>query len=246
MSKKIALLIPCYNEEACVDKVIDSITQELPEYYLVMVNDGSTDDTARLIREKAEKNDHVILLDLSINLGIGGAVQTAFRYAAAKGFDYAVKVDGDGQHPVSEIHKLLTPLYEDKADMTIGSRFLEKEGFQSTFCRRIGIVFFRYLISFLINQKITDNTSGFRAYNRQALEFAQNHYPSFDYPEPEEVVLMAKNGFRVSEVPTQMASRQGGVSSISPLKAAYYMCKVFFSVHMAALRPAVRSQEGSR
>ena len=243
MSKKTALLIPCYNEEKCVGGVIDAIARELPEYFMIMVNDGSVDDTAQIIREKAEKNDHVILLDLPLNLGIGGAVQTAFRYAAANGFDYAVKVDGDGQHPASEINKLLAPLLEGRADMVIGSRFLEKEGFQSTFCRRIGIHFFRLLISLLVRQKITDNTSGFRAYNRCALEFASNHYPSFDYPEPEEVVLMARNGFRIAEIPIQMECRQGGVSSISPLKAAYYMCKVCFSVLMAAFRPAVYRKE---
>ena len=210
---------------------------------MIMVNDGSVDNTAKIIREKAEKNDHVILIDLPLNLGIGGAVQAAFRYAAVNGFDYAVKVDGDGQHPASEINKLLVPLLENRADMVIGSRFLEKEGFQSTFCRRIGIVFFKYLISVLVRQKITDNTSGFRAYNRRAMEFARNHYPSFDYPEPEEVVLMAKNGFRISEIPIQMECRQGGVSSISPLKAAYYMLKVGFSVLMAAIRPAVRRKD---
>ena len=240
MNTKTALLIPCYNEEKCVADVIDAITRELPDCFMIMVNDGSVDKTAQIIRRKAEENDHVILLDLPLNLGIGGAVQTAFRYAAANGFGFAVKVDGDGQHPASEINKLLAPLLENKADMVIGSRFLEKEGFQSTFCRRFGILFFRFLISLLVGQTITDNTSGFRAYNRRALEFAQNHYPSFDYPEPEEVVLMAKNGFRISEIPIQMECRQGGVSSISPRKAAYYMCKVCFSVLMAALRPAVR------
>ena len=243
MNKKTALLIPCYNEEKCVGSVIDAIAQGLPECFMIMVNDGSTDRTAQIIREKAAENDHVILLDLPLNLGIGGAVQTAFRYAALNGFDYAVKVDGDGQHPASEINKLLAPLREDRADIVIGSRFLEKEGFQSTFCRRIGINFFRCLNSLLIRQKITDNTSGFRAYNRCALEFAQNHYPAFDYPEPEEVVLMAKNGFRITEIPIQMECRLGGVSSISPLKAAYYMLKVCFSVLMAALRPAVRRKD---
>lgn len=239
MNGKTALLMPCYNEEACIADVIDSIVQHRPDVYLVMVNDGSMDATAKIIREKSRSNDHVILLDLPINLGIGGAVQTAFRYVAGQDFDYAVKVDGDGQHPVNEIDKLLVPLYENRADMVIGSRFLEKEGFQSTFCRRIGISFFRILNSLLIGQKITDNTSGFRAYNRAAIEFAKDHYPSFDYPEPEEVVLMAKNGFRIMETPTQMASRQGGKSSISPLKASYYMLKVCFSAIMAALRQPV-------
>ena len=240
MSKtKLALIIPCYNEEKCVADVIDAITRELPDCFMIMVNDGSVDKTAQIIRRKAEENDHVILLDLPLNLGIGGAVQTAFRYAAANGFDFAVKVDGDGQHPASEINKLLAPLLENKADMVIGSRFLEKEGFQSTLCRRMGIAFFRVVNSLLIGQTVTDNTSGFRAYNRRALNFAEDNYPAFDYPEPEEVILMAKNGFKILEVPVVMASRQGGTSSISPLKAVYYMLKVFFAVLMAAFRPRV-------
>lgn len=240
MKKKTALLIPCYNEENCIEGVISSITTMLPEMYLVIVNDSSTDKTAQIVRKLAEHSDRIILLDLPINLGIGGAVQTAFRYAARNGFDYAVKVDGDGQHPADQIPKLLAALEENDADMVIGSRFLRKEEFQSTFCRRLGIVFFRCINSLLIRQVITDNTSGFRAYSRQALEFAENHYPAFDYPEPEEVVLMARNGFRVMEIPVRMVCRQGGVSSISPLKAAYYMLKVFFSVLMAAFRPAIR------
>ena len=240
---KIALLIPCYNEEACIENLIKSVVDSLPEVYLVIVNDCSKDNTARIVRRAAEGNDHVVLLDLPINLGIGGAVQTAFRYAARNGFDYAVKVDGDGQHPIDQLPQLLAPLKDNSADMVIGSRFLEKEGFQSTFFRRIGINFFRLLNSLLIGQKITDNTSGFRAYNRKAICFAEEYYPAFDYPEPEEVILMAKNGFRVKEVPTRMLCRQGGVSSISPIKAAYYMLKVCFSVLMAASRKAVVKKE---
>lgn len=239
MNKKTALLIPCYNEEKCIAGVIESITKMLPDMYLVIVNDASKDNTAKIVAEAANVNDHIILLDLPTNLGIGGAVQTAFRYAARNGFDYAVKVDGDGQHPANQIEKLLTVLVENKADMVIGSRFILKEKFQSTFCRRIGIYFFRFVNSLLIGQTITDNTSGFRAYNRKALEFAEENYPSFDYPEPEEVVLMAKNGFRIAEIPVQMECRQGGVSSISPIKAMYYMMKVFFAVLMTAFRPPV-------
>ena len=239
MDGKTALLMPCYNEEACIARVIESVTRQLPEVWLIMVNDGSTDNTAALIREYAVKNDHVVLLDLPVNLGIGGAVQTAFRYASRNGFDYAVKVDGDGQHPAAQIPELIEVLRRDGADMVIGSRFLKKEGFQSTFLRRLGIAFFRTLNSLLIGQRVTDNTSGFRAYSRRAILFAEKYYPSFDYPEPEEVILMAKNGFKIVEIPTVMASRQGGTSSISPLKAVYYMLKVFFSVIMAALRPPV-------
>lgn len=243
MNKKIALLIPCYNEESCISNVICSIEECLPEVYMIIVNDASTDRSAEIVRAAAKGNDHVVLLDLPGNLGIGGAVQTAFRYAARNDFDYAVKVDADGQHPVDQILNLIAPLEENQADMVIGSRFLKKEGFQSTFFRRIGISFFRFVNTLLIHQTVTDNTSGFRAYNLKALKFAEKHYPSFDYPEPEEVVLMAKNGFRILEVPVQMEHRQGGVSSISPLKAIYYMCKVFFAVLMAASRPAVNQTE---
>ena len=141
---------------------------------------------------------------------------------------------------MDQIVTLLAPLKEDRADMVIGSRFLEKQGFQSTFCRRLGIGFFMLLNSALVRHRITDNTSGFRAYNRPALEFAAKEYPNFDYPEPEEVVLMAKNRFRIAEVPIVMRCRQGGQSSISPLKSFYYMFKVIFAVLMASLRPATR------
>ena len=129
MNGKIALLIPCYNEENCVEKMISAIVQELPEAFLVIVNDGSSDNTAKIVRESAQLNDHIILLDLPVNLGIGGAVQTAFRYAARNDFDYAVKVDGDGQHPADQIKKLIEALDANNADMVIGSRFLKKEGF---------------------------------------------------------------------------------------------------------------------
>ena len=235
-NEKTALLIPCYNEEECIGPVIDSITAALPEMYLVIVNDASTDRTAEIVRTRAGNNGHVILLDLPVNLGIGGAVQTAFRYAAQNDFDYAVKVDGDGQHPSDQIECLLGPLKKGEADMVIGSRFLEKTGFQSTFCRRVGILFFQMLNRLLTGQTITDSTSGFRAYNRQALQFNSLWYPSFDYPEPEEVVLFAKNGFRIREIPVVMTFRQGGRSSINLKRAVYYMCKVTFASIIAATR----------
>ena len=237
---KLALVIPCYNEEACIGDVIRSIETVLPEAFMVIVNDCSADRTEEIVREKSKTDPRIVLLNLPINMGIGSAVQTGLRYAARNGFDYAVKVDGDGQHPVEQIGALLAPLEQDRADMTVGSRFLEKQGFQSTFCRRLGIGFFMLLNSALVGHRITDNTSGFRAYNRAALEFASEHYPNFDYPEPEEIVLMAKNRFRIAEVPTRMRCRQGGRSSISPAKSFYYMFKVFFAVLMAAVRPAAR------
>src|SRR5690606_11142128 len=153
---------------------------------------------------------------------------------------YAIQFDGDGQHLPSEIHKILEPLYKQECDSCIGSRFVAKtEGFQSTFMRRIGIRFFEFLNSLLIKQKITDSTSGFRAYNKKAIAFLAAHYPT-DYPEPETIILMGKNNFTIKEVSVEMQERQGGHSSISGLKSAQYMIKVSLAILMTAQRAQLR------
>lgn len=241
--EKIAFLIPCHNEKNCILAVLEKLIQIFPVATCVVINDGSDDDTAKTVYQYAKKHSNVVLLDLAINLGIGGAMQTGFLYTAERDFDYVVKVDGDGQHPAEEIAHLLKKLQDGSADMVIGSRFLTKEGFQSTAMRRIGIRFFQYLTSLLVRKHITDCTSGFRAYNRDAFVFASRHYPAFDYPEPEEVILMAKNRFRILEVPVAMEARQTGVSSINLKRSIYYMCKVSFAMLMAALRSAERKEE---
>jgi glycosyltransferase involved in cell wall biosynthesis len=176
------------------------------------------------------------VIDLSSNLGIGGAVQTGFKYASRNGYRVAIQFDGDGQHIAAEIPNLLKTLEDSGSAMVIGSRFLQPHnGFRSTFARRIGIRIFGLLNSLLIGQRITDSTSGFRAYNRPAIEFLAINYPS-DYPEPETVILLGKNGFRMSEVFSMMRERQGGDSSISGLTGIYYMIKVILAVLMAVLR----------
>ncbi|MDD5597920.1 MAG: glycosyltransferase family 2 protein [Victivallaceae bacterium] len=235
---KTAVIIPCFNEQDTICSVIDDILNNMPENedrQIVVVNDCSTDNTLA----ELEKDGRVIILDLPCNLGVGGAVQTGFKYAWKNNFDFAVKLDGDGQHRADCISVLLEVLKNDEADFVIGSRFIDsrKEGFQSTFLRRAGIKFFRLLIELLSGYAPSDPTSGFRAYNRAALKFATLHYPSFDYPEPEEIVLMRKNNFRIKDVFTEMRERQGGVSSISLLKAVYYMFKVGFAILMVASRP---------
>ncbi len=236
---KLCIIVPCHNESGCIAGVIEDLNLHCPEAAIAIVNDASTDDTEAVIRRIV--NEHVVLLTLPANLGIGGAVQTGLRYAAENGFDRAVKFDGDGQHRAAEISRLLAPLEEGDADLVIGSRFLEnRNGFQSTFMRRVGIRIFRSLSRILTGQLVTDNTSGFRAYNSRALSFAARHYPAFDYPEPEEVILFLHNGFRVTEVPVEMAERQSGKSSINQFKAVYYMVKVIFAVFMAAVRPKVK------
>ena len=233
----VCIIVPCHNEGGCIEKTLQDLRGHCPEVWITVVNDASTDRTAAIVREYQKRMQRLVLLELPINLGIGGAMQTGFRFAARHEFQYAVKFDGDGQHPADRISALLEPLERGEADLAISSRFLKHDGFQSTPLRRMGIAFFRCLNSLLIRQTITDNTSGFRAYNHKALEFAAEYYPSFDYPEPEEVVLFARNGFRLTEVPVAMRERQGGCSSINCRRAMYYMCKVGFSVIMAALRP---------
>jgi glycosyltransferase involved in cell wall biosynthesis len=229
---KTVVIIPAFNEEAAISRVIEDLVRKGNEYTIVVVNDGSSDGTSALARNTGK----AVVLDLPLNLGIGGAVQTGFKYAVRNRADIAVQFDGDGQHNADEIPLLLKPIIDGSADVVIGSRFVEKrEGFKSTISRRIGIGMFRIINSLLIKQSITDNTSGFRAYNRESLCFLAENYPS-DYPEPEAVILLGKNGFRIKEVFVTMKERQGGVSSITGVKTVYYMIKVLLAVFMTALR----------
>ncbi len=233
---KIIIIIPAYNEEKNIDQVIRSLKCENTYFECLVINDGSKDDT----QQKAEESGLATVIQLPANLGIGGAVQTGFKYAFYHRFDYAIQFDGDGQHLASEIKHLLSPLRNRQCDVCIGSRFIQKtSGFQSTFMRRIGIKVFEVLSSLLIGQKITDSTSGFRAYNKEAIAFLAANYPT-DYPEPETIILLGKNDFRVTEVSVEMLERQGGESSISGLKSAYYMIKVILAMLMTSQRNKVR------
>ena len=214
----VFVISPCYNEEECVALTMRRLREVCPDVTIVAVNDGSTDGTLTRLRELDDPK--LVILDLPLNSGIGTAVQTGLLYAVRHGAEYAVKFDSDGQHPADQIQALLAPLRAGEADMVSGSRFLaDTGGFQSTFCRRLGILVFRGLSFLLTGQAVTDATGGFRAYNRHALEFAARFYPAFDYPEPEESVMLIRNGFRVREIPCRMEERLGGKSSIRPEKA---------------------------
>ena len=238
IKEKIYVIIPCYNEAAAIRKTVEHLLQVRPDVTAVVVDDGSTDNSVEEIKKIT--GERVVSLVQPFNCGIGTTVETGLLYAYRNNADYAIKFDGDGQHLAEEIELLLTPLRNGVADLTIGSRFMgNKTGFKSTFVRRIGIKFFQILAWVLTGQKLTDNTSGFRAYNKSALAFAARYYPAFDYPEPEENILFLKNKFRVQEVPCEMNIRQGGSSSISSLKAVYYMLKVSLAMIMAASRAPV-------
>ena len=217
--KKLAI-IPAYNESENVLNVIEDLRKNAPEFDYIVVNDCSKDDTCKKCIDNS-----IPVLDLSVNLGIGGAVQTGYLYGRENGYDIAVQFDGDGQHKAAYLEKMLDELNKQSADMVIGSRFIFFEGFQSSFLRRMGIKHFRMVTKLLTGKRITDVTSGMRMVSRGLMcEFAEN-YPE-DYPEPESVVWALKTGRKVIEIPVTMRKREGGKSSISFLKSIYYMIKV--------------------
>jgi len=230
----LLIIVPAYNEAQAIARVIEDLRGIDLKMDILVVNDGSLDRTS----PEAGATGQAFVLDLPKNLGIGGAVQTGFKYATRKGYTTAIQFDGDGQHLAAEIPKLLAKMKQDDANMVIGSRFLEKHsGFRSTFLRRLGIRLFEGLNSLIIRQRITDNTSGFRAYDQQAIEFLALHY-AVDYPEPETVILLGRNYFKISEVSTTMRERLEGKSSFAG-SGDYYMIKVLLAVLMTALRKPI-------
>ncbi len=230
---KVLIIIPAYNEEKNILKLLEDIKLECPNYDVLVVNDCSKDNTAKICRK-----NNIKVADLPVNLGIGGAVQTGYKYAKYNGYDIAIQVDGDGQHKPEYI-KLLVDEVEKGSNLCIGSRFIKKEGFQSSFMRRVGIKYFSWLIKLLSGQVVTDATSGFRACDKKMIEFFSRDYPR-DYPEPETIVAAKKNNFKITEVPVIMEERGGGKSSITSIKSIYYMIKVTLAILFAA---AVTSKE---
>ena len=231
---KVAIIIPCYNEEKNVLNLFSEIKNLAPSSLFsteaIFINDCSTDKTKEILI-----SNHISHLNLPVNLGIGGAVQTGFKYAFKNGFDIAVQMDGDGQHPPSELEKIILPIIQHQADVVIGSRYLEKLGFQSNWLRRIGINYFKWLNKKLIAMTIVDSTSGYRALNKKALQIVCAYYPD-EYPEPESIILYALNHLRIQEVPVLMRERQGGKSSIKSYKTIYYMLKVTLGIIFLYIR----------
>ena len=217
---KTLVIIPCYNEQDSIVRVIDNLKANAPQVDYLIVNDCSTDSTEKIL--KANGYNYI---NNPINLGIGGGVQAGYKYAAQYGYDIAVQMDGDGQHDPKYLSKVIAPVESGEFDMAIGSRFIEKEGFQTSFMRRFGINIISTLILLLTGKRIKDTTSGFRACNRKLIEFFAANYAD-DYPEPEAIVACLASGYKVGEVAVVMEERQGGVSSIRSLKSAYYMIKV--------------------
>jgi len=227
---KVLLIVPAYNEEASLGLVLEELRQHVPQFDVVVVNDGSSDATPSIARAHG-----VPVLDLCFNLGIGGAVQTGFKYAVDGDYDVAVQFDSDGQFPPDQIARLVGIVLDEGYDMVIGSRYIKEPGYDSSLPRRFGNFILSKIAGLFSRHRITDATSGFRAYSHRAIDYLARYYPP-DYPEPESIVFLARQGLRICEVPVLMRRRQGGVSSIGGLRPLTYMGKVSLALTLNAIK----------
>jgi glycosyltransferase involved in cell wall biosynthesis len=238
--RRIAI-VPALNEEQTVKRVIEELRAFDAGLDIVVIDDGSADRTAAVA---AESGAYVVRLPF--NLGIGGAVQTGFRFAYERGYDLAVRVDGDGQHDPAQLARLLEPVLAGDADIAVGSRFAAQEGgYRSSRSRRIGIRILAAVVSRIVGQRVTDTTSGFQALNKQGIALFARDYPH-DYPEVEATVMVFRHRLRLTEVPVSMRERGGGSSSITALRSIYYMVKVLLAIFVGLFRRNVVPQEESK
>jgi glycosyltransferase involved in cell wall biosynthesis len=229
-SMKTLIIIPAFNEEETLRDVILNIRAFYAQADILVINDGSTDETGKIAREEG-----VLILDHPYNMGIGATVQTGLLFALTNGYEIVVQIDGDGQHLPEFVPPLVEPLFAGRSNLVIGSRYLSEGGFKSTFLRKVGIQFFVTLVWIFTGRRITDPTSGFRSMDRKGIALFAKDYPS-DYPEVEALILAHKRGLLFEEVSVGMGHRQGGVSSIGLLSAIYYMAKVTLSISIGLFR----------
>ena len=239
--KRTVAVVPAYNEAGAIGRVIDEIRAFDPSFDVVVVDDASSDDTTAVAQAHG-----ATVLRLPFNVGIGGAVQTGFRYALGEGYDRAVRLDGDGQHDASELGRLLRPIESGEANLVIGSRFVDRGGsYRPPLARRLGIRVFARLVSLLGGQRVTDTTSGFLALDRVGIELFASEYPH-DYPEVEATLVALRSGLRLSQVQVEMRERETGSSSITFVRSLYYMVKVMLALLVASLRRYPRLEEARR
>jgi glycosyltransferase involved in cell wall biosynthesis len=234
-------VVPAYNEQETIARVIDALHAHVPDYDVLVVDDGSTDRTGQIAHSAGAK-----VLRHPYNLGIGGAVQSGFIYALENGYEHMVQVDGDGQHCPDQVAVLEAEMQEKRhLDMVCGSRFMSARGdYPAPISRRTGIHIFAFLLSRIVGQHVSDPTSGFRLYNRRAIALFAGDYPH-DYPEVEAVLMVHHHRLRMTEVPVKMLQRDGGVSSITSGKSAYYMVKVLFAIFIGLARARPVPEPGS-
>jgi len=231
VNRRLVAIVPAWNEADIIGEVVDEIASAVPGIEVVVVDDASTDDTAAAARAQG-----AVVLELPFNVGIGGAVQTGFRYARDEGYEVAVRLDGDGQHDPAEIAKILAPVEAGEADLVIGSRFVDGSGtYRPPLARRLGIRVFARLVSLLGRQRVTDTTSGFVALGRRGIELFASEYPH-DYPEVESTLVALRSGLRLTQVQVEMRERTTGSSSITFLRSLYYIVKVTLALLVSSLR----------
>ena len=223
-------IVPAYNEAGSISAVIAEIRAADPGLDIVVIDDGSRDATSAIARREG-----VEVVRLPFNLGIGGAVQTGYKYALENGYRIAIQIDGDGQHDPRELPKLLAPLLDDQADMVVGTRWRDVREYRAPLTRRIGIVLFARLVSLIVGQRVTDTTSGFRAVNRHGIRLFAADYPH-DYPEVETTVLVFRHRLRMQEVGVIMRERAAGESSITLVRSVYYVVKVSLALFVGLFR----------
>ena len=229
--RKLAI-VPAYNEQGMVGRVVRDIHRHAPDFDVVVIDDGSVDNTAA----EAEASGATVIRH-PFNVGIGGAMQSGFKYALRNGYDVAAQVDGDGQHKPAHIDDLLAKLHTsgDEADMVCGSRFRGDPGYRVPIGRRVGNLIFSVVLTAITRQRITDPTSGFRITNRRGIELFARDYPH-DYPEVEAILMLHAHRLRLHEVPVRMNARGFGKSSIDYPRSAYYMAKVLLALFIGLVR----------
>jgi glycosyltransferase involved in cell wall biosynthesis len=240
MRHKVAVLIPAYNEARNIESVLHEVhrvreTQPEWEILPIVINDGSRDDTQEVL-QRITRQYGAYAIHFPLNLGIGCAVQAGLKHAALWGADVALQLDGDGQHPANQIPAIAEPILARRCDVTVGSRYIRGAGGNvSSTARQIGTLMFSMLLKLLVGIDIKDTTSGFRAFNREVIDYLVQCYPD-DYPEVEAYVLLARKNFEIREFPVTMRPRLCGKSSITPVRSAYYMIKVMFAAMIGLVR----------
>lgn len=236
---RILAVVPAYNEQDAISGVVADLKACPERVDVLVVDDGSSDETAARARAAGAR-----VCTLPCNMGIGVAVQTGFMYAARHSYGVACQFDGDGQHMAGEIPRLVAPIVSGVADVVVGSRFLDMTSHRPPLVRRVGIVWLRGLINLLTGTRVSDVTSGFRAYNARAVSFLAEHYPA-QFPEPESIVALHRHDFRIAEVAVEMRDREHGQSSIGPLKSLWYAVRVSLGVIVTRIRARVTWKEAA-
>jgi glycosyltransferase involved in cell wall biosynthesis len=234
---RVIVIIPAYNEGDRIAEVVGNVRRVVPDCEILVVNDGSRDNTAA-----AAEAAGATVVSHPFNMGYGVAIQTGYKYAQATGYDFLVQIDGDGQHDPAYIPRLLEPVMKGETDFVIGSRFLAVESYEPSLARRIGMAFFRKIVSLVTGTRITDSTSGYQAFNREVISFFTSEVFPCDYPDADMLITLHMAGFSIRELPVRMYANVEGKSMHSGLKPLYYIFKMILSIFVTLLRKRQEKQ----